>query len=388
MWQQLLKRRNVSFLLLPLSFYFFSFFTPIGSKANNNIFYFFVLLPFVLVTKSRALIYLFHSRIFIMAVALVSYLALRSFFFEPFELQRSFDPLRHLFSFLVFFSISTALFGQGLEQKLRVIAIWAAGWGAVAACCYYAQHDLTSRLHYSGPISHPILGACVYSVVCLFLVLSKQKKYLIVKFIAVFLLFCCIVLSQSRGPAASLILAVSVAGSMAGRCWLSLFPVAVMVSGWVLKNYIYMPFDRLFVVTSSYRIEIWKQVFVDSWENGRWLFGHSVLASEEVSVGNMVFAHAHSGYVATFFQGGLVGLVLLLALLFSTAWQVYRMRNYKNSALRIGMFVFAALIIFSDTHKLLDSPSAPWFYFWLPLALIASAEIDYCHQKITISDVL
>ena len=378
----ILKKHEVSILLLPLAGYFLSFFAPIGSKANNNIFYLAVMVPFVLWVTKKDLSYIFNSRIVIITTVLTSYLVVRSFFFIPSDLLRYFDPIRHLFSFISFFVVSIALFKKGIFcNQLNRIALWAATWGGCGAVYYYSQHGLGTRLRYLGPVEHEILGACVYAVICVFALFSEKKNYRFFIFGASILLFCCVLLSQSRGPLLALSFAILVAGVVSGRKRLVSGLVVLFGGIWLYNHHVGLFFNRLFIVTSSRRFDIWKQVVVDSWQDGSWVFGHSVLANHEVTVGNTMFYHAHSGYVATFYQSGIIGFFILMSLVFVVGWQVFKLRKVGNCPLRVSLFVFSLLIILSDTHNLLDGPGAVWFYFWLPLAYIAADELQYCHTS-------
>ena len=73
-----IRQYELSVILIPFVIYLLLFFSPLSSKAHNNYFYLFVLLPFVLFARTRKEEYynVIKSKIFISVVFFVSYLAL------------------------------------------------------------------------------------------------------------------------------------------------------------------------------------------------------------------------------------------------------------------------------------------------------------------------
>jgi len=377
MRQLIFKQYPVSLLLYPMLVYAAGFFAPISSKAHNNIFYILVLVPFILWVNKRDCADLFRSRIVLLTVIFSAYLVLRSVFYLPLEFSECTDPLRHLVAFLIFFAILVRLFQlDAFERKLSNVALWAAVWGAGTAILYYSQNRFFYRLPFNGPSDHAIIGACVYAVMALLVLFSPRSYPRTVAVMAFIALFAAVLLAQSRGPLLSLTVAVIAGILCTHRKWLVVLPVAFWGAFLVANHQGWSVFGRLFKVNSSYRFQIWQQVFERSWHHGDWLFGQSLLADQTVQVGKFTFDHAHSGYVSTFFHGGLVGLLLLIVLLVVAGWCAVKVLQQERCALVLSLYVFSVLIIATDTHKMLDGPGAVWFYFWLPLAYIAASELS------------
>ena len=310
-----LRQYPISILLWPFGLYLVTFFAPISSKAHNNIFYIVVLTPFILWGEKNFIRELFSSRIGLVSVLLTGYLVFRSLVYLPFDSSQVVDHLRHLGSFYCFFYISVALFyKEKLVGLLAKISLWAAIWGAGSAVYFYSQHRFPVRMSFIGPVDHAILGASVYALFCLFLVYSKTPLVKRTALAAFPLLFSSILFSQSRGPLLSILCSVLMTAVVVRKKWMSGVMILFLGGFWLSHYQGWISFGRLFQATSSYRLSIWQQVFSDIWQEGSWLFGHSLSAEQAVTVGKHTFQHAHSGYVATFAQGGVVGLTLLLAL--------------------------------------------------------------------------
>ena len=377
------KQYSVSILLFPMVIYLVGFFAPISSKLHNNIFYIIVLVPFILWVKKRELLDLFQSKIVLLTVVFTGYLAVRSLFYLPFDFSEVKDPFRHLVSFWVFFALVVSLFqGETFRKKINIIAIWAAVWGAGTAVLYYSQHRFPGRLQYNGPTDHAIIGACVYAVICLFILFHNRRFPQFLALIAFASLFSSVLFSQSRGPLLSLTVAI-VAGSLC-RCrkWVAAIPILFWCFFIVAQQQGWITFGRLFQATSSYRFQIWQQVVNNSWIGGDWFFGQSLLADQTVTVGKHTFQHAHSGYISTFFHGGVIGFLLLATLMVVAGWYVVKVWQRDRCSLTVALFVFSGLIIATDTHKMLDGPGALWFYFWLPLAYIAAQELKMAQGRV------
>ena len=384
MKQMIFKQYSVSILLFPLIIYLIGFFAPISSKLHNNIFYIIVLVPFIFWVNKRDTYKLFQSRIVLLTVIFTGYLAIRSLFYLPFDFSEVKDPFRHLVAFWVFFAIIIRLFQHNsFKLKLYYIGLWAALWGTGNAILYYTDHHFQVRLYYNGPTDHAIIGACVYAVIIVFILFQNKTLPRYLSFFCSVLISLSVLFSQSRGPLLSLTIAV-VAGSLCRfNKWLATIPFVFWAVFVVAHKQGWITFGRLFKATSSYRFEIWQQVINNSWTKGDWVFGQSLLADQTVTVGTLTFDHAHSGYVSTFFHGGVIGFLLLVTLMVVAGWYVFKVWQRDRCGLTVALYVFSGLIIATDTHKMLDGPGALWFYFWLPIAYIAAQELNAAQSPVT-----
>jgi hypothetical protein len=373
-----IKQYEPSVILIPFVIYLLLFFSPLSSKAHNNYFYLFVLLPFVLFTRKKEYYNVIKSKIFISVIFLVSYLALPAVFnIQSVPLTKIASPLRHWFSFLVFFFLCVVFFHKyALEEKLKFVSIWAAAWGLVSIVLFFWDKPFVDRLVFLGRVEHPIIGACTYAVLFLFLLFSEKKPAKALRICALFVLALCVILSQSRGPILALFAAVLAGLIVQGR---KIIPMLIGFSGmalWFLNYVRLFSYGEIFTARPIYRFAIWKQVISNAITNGTWLFGHGMTANETVAVTlDTHFQHAHSVYIATFFFGGIVGVVLLLILVFQIIKQSVRMRSGKQGDLIVSLIVFALLSVATDSHKLLSGPNPIWLFFWLPVAYLVTEEI-------------
>lgn len=373
---------DVGFLLLPMSCYLLSFFLQIDSRLNNNIFYIFVLVPFLLFIEKKQLVKdLATSTIFKLSIIFALYLVVRSAFYFNTDLVSYVKPARHFISWAAFMSISIGLFLQSkLFERITVLTVWAAIWGLSNLIHFYSTHDMATRLVYNGPVSHEILGASVYAFLCVLAALTamRPQQESFGKFIVSIVLFFCVFMSQSRGVILAVILSI-VAAIPFVRIRMAL-PL-IVGSGLFLGLFFSLfseNLDRITQLTTSYRIDIWLQVLKNSLSDGYWLFGNSLTASHEIVVENLTFHHMHSGYVGTYFYGGVIGGTILLMLILTLGYKVYTIGKSAKDPVNVGLYVFLVLIISTDNHRLLDGPSEIWFYFWLPVAFLAAKEL---HNK-------
>lgn len=375
-----IKQYKPSVLLIPFVIYLLLFFSPLSSKAHNNYFYLVVLLPFILLARSlkEEFYYIAKSKIFISVILLVSYLALTVVLnISSAPLTEPIKPLRHWFSFLVFFFLCVLLFSKyDLEEKMKCVSLWAAIWGGLSILLFFYDKPFAERLIFSGRVESPIFGACTYAIPFLILMFSEKKPVKALRICALFVLFLCIIFAQSRGPILALLVAVVAGLIVQSR---RIIPVLIGFSGmvlWLLNYMKLISWGRIFWPDSGYRIPIWKQVILESIKNGAWLFGHGMAANETVTITpDLSFLHAHSGYLGTFFVGGIIGVVLLLNMVFHITKQSLTIKSVRQNSLAISLIVFALLAIATDAHKLLTGPHPVWFFFWLPVAYLVAKEI-------------
>ncbi|MGC9518889.1 MAG: O-antigen ligase family protein [Desulfuromonadaceae bacterium] len=380
-----INAHGLRMLLLPMSCYLLSFFLPVDSRLNNNIFYVFVLIPFVLCIEKRDIFkYLASSTIFKLSIAFSLYLVARSAFYFDTNVILYFEPARHFISWAVFMAVSAGLLlRSSLLNSIKLLSIWASLWGAGNLIYFYWDHDLSTRLIYNGPVYHEILGASVYAFLCVLaatIAMRPQHESFGMYFVAIALLVC-VFMSQSRGVILAVLVSIFFAIPFARIKIVAPLIAASVLAFSIAFSLFSENLARITQLTTSYRIDIWSQVLKDSLAEGTWLFGNSLLASHEISVGSATFNHMHSGYFGTYFYGGLVGFMMLLMLILGIGCKVYALGKENKDPMPIGLFVFMVFIISTDNHLLLDGPSEIWFYFWLPASILIAKELQNKHVK-------
>lgn len=109
-----------------------------------------------------------------------------------------------------------------------------------------------------------------------------------------------------------------------------------------------------------------------------WLFGLGLSAPVgQVLLPNKQTAiHPHSIYVETLYLGGLVGLILLLAVLASAMYCLFSERvQLAGKGFPGALLMGGAVAMFFDFSNAYGAPSLIWLWLWLPLALLLAAAL-------------
>lgn len=80
--------------------------------------------------------------------------------------------------------------------------------------------------------------------------------------------------------------------------------------------------------------------------------------------------HAHSLYLQLWYEYGVVGLVLFLALLASLLWKGWVCRADPLARLGLALLVFAMVAMVSDIYAIFHRFSPYWVVFWLPVGIL------------------
>ncbi len=81
--------------------------------------------------------------------------------------------------------------------------------------------------------------------------------------------------------------------------------------------------------------------------------------------------HTHSGYLWALYFGGTIGLLIVLALLFTAG--IASIRSKKEGYLPLALLMFCGIILLTDTSKLLlGAGGTAYLIFWIPIGLAAS----------------
>lgn len=80
--------------------------------------------------------------------------------------------------------------------------------------------------------------------------------------------------------------------------------------------------------------------------------------------------HAHSLYLQLWYEYGVVGVVLFVALLLSLLWKAWACRAQPLACLGMALLVFAMVAMVSDVYAIFQRPSPYWTVFWLPVGIL------------------
>ncbi|MBD3645980.1 MAG: O-antigen ligase family protein [Pseudomonadales bacterium] len=129
--------------------------------------------------------------------------------------------------------------------------------------------------------------------------------------------------------------------------------------------------EELLRRSTSFRPEIWS-TFWNKIITGNTLFGAGANAGSEIQPGPYVFDHPHNIYVATLYYGGVIGLLLLLAMLAFAIYGALQLRDPSQRNLILTCLTFSLIALAFDGDRLLVKVDYSWVLFWLPLAMVLS----------------
>lgn len=122
------------------------------------------------------------------------------------------------------------------------------------------------------------------------------------------------------------------------------------------------------------RLPIWRHV-LDLWQSAPMLgHGYQLTILMGTNGGPSELNYAHSLFLSTLRDGGLVGLALLLLLYFFALRAALRMALTQRRALYLCLFVFGLVCVLVDTDRIVTRPRELWVILWLPLACLAAYE--------------
>lgn len=281
------------------------------------------------------------------------------------------EQLGYSFSVLTFCFISGFVWQQYPQRmdKLAHRATWlAAGAAVVSIIAWYLDHPFpSSRLEPLGVMHHQNKASCAYGiflVLCIHYIFTERGRDNKAIYVAIgAAILSLVLLTQSRTALAAVAVALLV---LVGYRALGVLVLGAAASWALLAINPRMWQER--VLDFSFRPGIWRQLIEDM--PGYWWFGKGYLADPHVAAYERVFNHAHNGYLATLRDGGVVGLMLLMAMLAVALLWGWRLYNKRGERIYLALLLYGTTCITMDYDRLLVHPKELWLYFWLPIALI------------------
>lgn len=123
------------------------------------------------------------------------------------------------------------------------------------------------------------------------------------------------------------------------------------------------------------RFPIWRQV-LEQWQAspifGNGLQNELLLTAEgKESPAN----YAHSLFLSTLRDGGLVGVLLVLSVYLLALHQGLKMALIGQGALYLSLLIFGLLVVLVDVDQAITRPRELWIILWLPLAYLMACEL-------------
>jgi len=254
---------------------------------------------------------------------------------------------------------------------------------------YYKQHPFpNARLSGFGQLKNSIMASSVYgivAIVCTYIFQQQRTvkmKLLYLGMLLVLLLY--MLFTQSRGPLLACgvtILAWSLIGGFSYKEGdhghrNNLLLLLLIISAAIAAMFILYPdfFKTHIFRGTSYRQEIWGQSLLQA-KNAPF-FGHGLTADTLMIMSDGAkILHHHSVYMTTLFYGGIVGLLLLIALVGSAIWQGLTRIEKPQKCFLTCMLLYGIICMVTDGNTLIRHPKPIWLFFWFPIALVAASEL-------------
>ncbi len=119
---------------------------------------------------------------------------------------------------------------------------------------------------------------------------------------------------------------------------------------------------------ASFRPEIWNEALARIGESNYWI-GLGVATSDDFLIDGLQFNHPHNLYIASLYQGGIIGLVLFLLVIGRTVSILFAHYEQADAKLGMGILGVALPAFMLDGYELLDKIGSTWLLFWFPVAI-------------------
>jgi len=324
--------------------------------------------------------------------ALLLYLAFTSFWSEPSDARHalsSFIRAILVFCFVVAFAECQL---RGLVQRWlgRGVAIAGGIAAVVAIAVFLITQPADGRLMGLGQLDNQVIVALILGVVLIFILeiimLESANAWRIPALVCAIFIIAAVYLSDSRNAWASVLIGALVfvfahvikdrQKYVAALVALVVILVVVLAALYANETTREIPLPR----GSSFRLGIWMATLSDVWTNGI-VFGRGILTSDDVLVDDRVWRHPHNMFLAVLFQGGLVALILFLALLVKTIKTLFENYELDDAKLALGVLGVALPSYLLDGHELVDKVGETWFLFWLPVAISVGLSWSQAHRR-------
>ncbi|MBS7444393.1 O-antigen ligase family protein [Enterobacter sp. 120016] len=200
------------------------------------------------------------------------------------------------------------------------------------------------------------------------------------------LLLACLVLTQSRGPFLSLVVAATVAFLCKPKWNVKLLLGSVAILLLIGLAFYFSGSIDIFINRAeessragTVRFGIWQHAVEVAKQKA--IFGWGFNKELQFINGyGQTISTTHSLYLATFLKGGIVGLLLLAGMILYAARQSLRHLAADHKA-EIAVLVFALMFYITQGMFIISNPREYWVLFWLPFAIIFSTPVKTLLQK-------
>ena len=353
-----------------------------GDRSKyHKLYYAFLFFPSVLAVVLNPLL----LKKFLRNPLVILYVIFASYITVSVQWSGTGEPLFSMHSLYIFcLLLSAGLMGLKVQGRIEKVTCIAAVFGSFAAALslvYYFYMNSGGRLPGYGALYNPLLTAHVFGFFCAYWLVrwwECSEGFATFPALAVSVLWVALVFTGSRTPLVAL-----------GACliWLALMSwkrrfvlIVVLAAGALLIAQAFFKLEGLVSRGMSYRPAIWAEALRQI--KDRLWFGHGyshpqIFLVEGIS--DFCCADPHNIELAVLFVGGIVGLLLWLAI-YAVAFR-YAWRNRASPAVLIAstLLVFGFVSGLTEGNSFFSRPKEHWFLIWIPFALLIAAwfERDY-----------
>ncbi len=321
---------------------------------------------------------------FLAIVALLAYLPLTSLWSVPWDGRGAFGQTVRAVLVLTFVvAIAECLQVDWFRQRMTwVVAVAGALAAAAAMWFFFTEPPWDNRLNGLGQLDTHVAAGLVYAVagICaLAWLLASEDRRLgfsaLSAAVAAAVLAVAVPLTGSRNAIAcgllgalGLLLAHSVKRPARFAMLGIASAVALLAAGLGAYHFVAGADALILPRGDSYRLGIWSYYVERIGSDGPW-FGLGILTDDATQVGGWPVQHPHNLFLAVVWQGGLLALALLLAVIVATGQTLFAHYARPEAKLGMAIWILALPAYLIDGHELVDKIGWTWLLFWLPVGI-------------------
>jgi O-antigen ligase len=293
------------------------------------------------------------------------------------------SPLTHGIYLIFYLLLMLTLLEQPHTRRLALLSV-VGGITVLSLWTMIVDHTLVLTVRQvsaenPGPTNViDLAGYCGVGILISAMLLKEKGSHLL--YIPIAIMLVMLLLTQSRGPLIALALALcctlhlqvftrrNLLAAIALVIVVALVFMLTPVGDMLLER-----FEEL-GTQSGLRLSIWHHTLMEV-AGQPWL-GRGI--GYELNFINYSTEHittTHSVYFGALLKGGIIGLLLLLAVIACGLWRAWRKRR-DDSRYGLAMLMFALVFMASQGMFIISNPRETWILFWLPMAIALSKSLQ------------
>lgn len=277
-------------------------------------------------------------------------------------------------------------FGYQITRPSRSLFAILTFSAKVAAICgvlsllyfYYTHHSgflLIGRFSGYGALFNPLLTSHIYGFFTVFWLavwFSQREQPTSLPLLPLACLLLVIVSTGSRTPQLAIFVTL---GWLCFCTWNRRSVIALCLTLSIIGVILYFSPGIITQRGLSYRPDIWMQAVTQALE-APW-FGHGFdhILTIEISSISQVFYDPHNIELAVLLSGGVIGLVLWLALYAIALFYSWRHRDNCLVVIASALIVYGFVAGLTEGRSFISRPKVHWFLIWIPFALLSAVWI-------------